>query len=313
MARLIIFDDFSSQVELLSNIVAQNTTLGATSPLSAFLTQQGIVLTADVAAGASAQTHETNRTLLSKQSENYRQLRDNSFAGPWQTLTGCAQFLKSFYKGNTKQLGNWGLTITDGGKINYPRAFADRVTVFTAFAQKAHSFGTGANPLQPYLTQHNVDLTQQNTLVQQAVANNKSFSDTAQQSENETQLRNQIWLPVLAHIKTIGSYLMKLYANNSKALGNWGFSVGESTRKPKLRTSKIKPGKTSVFNGLTIGGTLTNIGAGEIHLYRGKTTTGAPAVIHAGEQFGIVKGYSTVTVVNPSTLTEAKFTALTAA
>jgi len=106
MARLIIPEDFSSQLTLLNNIVAQNTALGANSPLTAFLTEQEIDLDADLTAGTTAQTHETNRALLSKQSENYRQLRDNNFETPWRNLTGSAQFLKSFYKGNTKQLGN---------------------------------------------------------------------------------------------------------------------------------------------------------------------------------------------------------------
>ena len=112
MARLIIPEDFTSQLTLLSNINQQNTTLGADSPLTAFLTQQNIVLADDMGAGDVAQTHEINRALFSRQSENYRQLRDNQFQTPWQHVTGSAQFLKSFYKGNTKQLGNWGFTIT---------------------------------------------------------------------------------------------------------------------------------------------------------------------------------------------------------
>jgi hypothetical protein len=79
MARLIIPDDFSSQFTLLKNIVAKNTELAAASPLTAFLTQQQIVLADDVTAGNAAETHETNRALLSKQSENYCQLRNNCF------------------------------------------------------------------------------------------------------------------------------------------------------------------------------------------------------------------------------------------
>ena len=123
MARLIIPDDFTSQLALLTNIVTKNTALGAASPLTAFLAQQNIVLANDVTAGASAQIHETNRALQSKQSENYCQLRNNSFKTAWQHITGSAQYLKQFNKGNTKELGNWGFTITDGGKINYPPAF----------------------------------------------------------------------------------------------------------------------------------------------------------------------------------------------
>ena len=64
-------------------------------------------------------------------------------------------------------------------------------------------------------------------------------------------------------------------------------------------------------NAVVIGSTLTNIGSGDLHLYRGKTTTGTPTIVHSGEQFGIMKGYSILTVINPSTLIEAKFTVMT--
>lgn len=311
MARLIIPDDFTSQLTLLTNIVAKNTALGAASPLPAFLTQQGIVLATDVAAGTSAQTHETNRALLSKQSENYCQLRNNNFKTPWQNTTGSAQFLKQFYKGNTKQLGNWGFTITDSGKIIYPPAFADRAAIFTAFAQKSASYAPPpTNPLLPYITQQGIDLVKDATLVQQAITNNASFNAAAQQSENETELRNQLWLPVLEHIKTIGIFLMKLYSNNPKTLGLWGFVVDDSPQKPKLRTTRLKLGEQKTTNGVVLGSTLTNIGETEIHVYKGKTTTGTPVIVHAGEQFGIQKGFSIITVVNPSALQEAKFTVM---
>jgi hypothetical protein len=283
MARLIIADDFASQLTLLTNIAAQNTALGANSPITAFLAQQGIVLSADVAAGTAAQTHETNRALLSKQSENYRQLRDNNFKMPWQVLTGSIQFLKQFYRGNTKELGNWGITITDSGKVNYPPAFIDRIAVFTAFAQKVASFTPATNPLKPYFLQQSIDMTKAATQVTQATTNNNSFNTASQQSENETELRNQLWLPVLGHIKTIGNFLMKLYANNPKALGNWGFVVDDSARKPSLRTTKLKLGEQITNNSVVIGSTFTNIGEGDLHLYKGKTTTGTPVIIHKGE------------------------------
>ncbi|SFQ43491.1 hypothetical protein [Parafilimonas terrae] len=312
MARLTIPEDFNSQVTLLNNIIAQNTALGTSSPLTAFLVQQNIVLTNDEAAATAAQTHDAARALLKKQSENYRQLRDNYFTAPWAHLTGSVQFLKTFYKGNTKELGNWGITITDSGKVNYPAAFTQRSAVFITFTAKHNSYPDNSSPLQPFLTLQNINLDADSALVEQATTNNTSFTATAQQSENETELRNQIWMPVLTHIKTIGNYLMKLFSNNQKALGNWGFVVDENTQKARLRTSKLKPGETSVYAGLIVGGSITNIGTVDIHLYKGETTTGTPSIIHVGEQFGLVKGYSTVTVVNPSTLIEAKFTALSA-
>lgn len=209
---------------------------------------------------------------------------------------------------NTKELGNWGITITDSGKVNYPAAFGERATVFIAFTTKHNSYTDGTSPLQPYLTQNNVNLDADSAQVEQATANNTSFTTASQQSENETELRNQLWLPVLEHIKMIGNYLMKLFNTNQKALGNWGFVVDDSSQKPKLRTTKLKLGEQITGKSVVIGSTLTNIGEVDLHLYKGSTTSGTPFIVHTSEQFGIMKGYGTITVVNPSTLKEGKFT-----
>ncbi len=308
MARLVIHEDFPGQLTLLAKIISQNNSITKNNPLTAFLSQQEIVLDDDVTAGNNAQTHETNRLLFSKQSENFRQLRDNNFEAPWKHVTGGVQFLKSFYKGNTKQLGDWGITITGSGKINYPPAFADRVTIFENYKKKNDSYTNGDSPLQPYLTQQEIDLTKDATFVQTASDNDASFTTASQQSENETGLRNQLWNPVLGHIKDIGNFLMKLYSGNEKALGNWGFVVDNSPQKPKLRTTKLKLGAQITNKSVVIGSVLTNAGDGDLHLYKGGGTRGTPVILHKGEQFGIQKGWSSITVVNPSTLIEGKFT-----
>ena len=64
MARIVFPEDFTSQLTLLSNIVAQNNSITKGNPITAFLAQQGIVLDDDVTAGNNAQTHETNRLLF---------------------------------------------------------------------------------------------------------------------------------------------------------------------------------------------------------------------------------------------------------
>jgi hypothetical protein len=101
---------------------------------------------------------------------------------------------------------------------------------------------------------------------------------------------------------------MKLFSNNPKALGNWGFVVDDSSQKPKLRTTKLKLREQITNKSVVIGSTVTNIGEVDLHLYKGTTTTGTPSIIHTSEQFGIMKGYGTITIVNPSALKEGKFT-----
>lgn len=307
MARIIIPADFASQRTLLTNIIAQNNELGTSSPLTAYLPQQNIVLADDVTAGDTAQTHETNRAMLSKQSENFSELRDNGFELPWKHLTGIAQFLKQFNKGNIKELGNWGLPVMESGKIKYPPAFEKRVEIFNAVIAKHKELGADS-PLTPYITENEIDVDADSSAVVQAAKNHAKFIAAAAESENETQLRNNAWNPVVQHLRSIGGFLIELYVNNPKALGKWGFVVDDSPQKPKLRTTKLKLGGKITNKSVVIGSVVTNTGDGDLHLYKGSSITGTPVILHKGEQFGIQKGWSSITVVNPSTFIEGKFT-----
>ena len=70
--------------------------------------------------------------------------------------------------------------------------------------------------------------------------------------------------------------------------------------------------KTSITIGnASISGTFTNTGAGDLHLYKGKTTTGTPVIVHPGEQYGIAKGWSVITVMNASAAGIGKFSVMT--
>ncbi|MFT4153802.1 hypothetical protein [Parafilimonas sp.] len=57
------------------------------------------------------------------------------------------------------------------------------------------------------------------------------------------------------------------------------------------------------------GTTLTNIGKTDLHIYTGRITNGIPLIVHAGGQAGMQKGFSTITVANPSMLKTGAFTA----
>jgi hypothetical protein len=101
---------------------------------------------------------------------------------------------------------------------------------------------------------------------------------------------------------------MKLYPDNPRALGAFGFTVDEAGAKPKLQTTKIKLSDKITIKAVIIGTTLSNIGTVDLHLYKGSSTSGNPIIIHAGESYGITKGFSTITISNPSNTTEAKLT-----
>lgn len=43
-----------------------------------------------------------------------------------------------------------------------------------------------------------------------------------------------------------------------------------------------------------------NDGPTDVHIYKGKTTTGNPIILHPGDTWGVPKKYSIITISNPS-------------
>ncbi|MEP6465593.1 MAG: hypothetical protein ABJB05_04780 [Parafilimonas sp.] len=307
MPRIVHPDDFLSQQRLLFDIKIKHEGDG-NSPLTLYLPQQGIKFATLTANAALAATHETSRALLSRQAENWRELRNNVSAIPFSTLKAMVQYLKSFYRGNVLALGDWGITINQK-KVVYPVKFIDMVSLFKTFKQR-HDDLDADSPLTTYLNEHGVDLTTLSAKLETAGTYHENLQEAEKNAENETQLRNILWQPVMRVILGIGTYLVKLYNNNEKKLGLWGFTVNDSPRKPKLRTSKIKPADKKYLKGVTIGGALTNTGLTELHVYKGSNTAGTPVIVHSGEKIGMTKGFSAITVVNPSTLLSGLLTVL---
>jgi len=310
MSRIMYPEEFLMQRILFKNIKAKHTADGAGSPIKTYLTQHGISLTNDETDGNAADTKEAARALLSKQAENFRQLRDLKFAPVFKRLKGEVQFLKGFYKPNVSELGNWGITIDGSGRINYPAEFLERLVVFNNFKAKHDSFPPAGSPLEPYLLQNKINLANDQTDATDANTANTNFLQAQKDSEDATQDRDNLWNPVMEHVRGIGGFLKNLYNTNSKQLGYWGFVVDESPRAPKLRTVSVLPAASKVVTGVIVGGTLTNVGPIDVHVYKGKTTAGTPAIVHPGEKLGMTKGNSIITVVDPSSTEKAKISVL---
>jgi len=130
------------------------------------------------------------------------------------------------------------------------------------------------------------------------------------QAESLTQQRNMMWNPSVTHLKGIGNFLMNFYGENTKGTSNYGYVVDNSVAKPKVVNTKIKLQDKITLKGIVIGGTIINNGTEDIHIYKGKTTTGNPIILKPGEKHGVAKGFSIVTISNPSLLTAAKVSAL---
>jgi hypothetical protein len=321
MARILFPEDFTSQKTLLEAIKAKDAADGANSFLKPYLTQNNLSLTNLLTIAGQAKTQDDSRLVLFKQSTNYTQLRDLTFAPIVEHLKGEVQFLKGLFKPNINQLGDWDITVVNNSKITYPAGFDELATVAGKFFDKHLSYAAGTSPLQAYITKNKIDVTidkaniaTAQTYASKAITTAQTYASkaitTAKNSENATQQRDILWNPVIENLKGMGDYLMRLYGENSKGLGDWGFVIDLNPAKPKLQTTKIKLGDKATLKGVVIGGTLTNIGTIDVHLYKGSSTSGNPIIIHAGEKYGINKGYNTITISNPSELETAVISTL---
>ena len=313
MARIIYPEDFFSQDHLLKKVVEKNDSLmPAENPLTAFLAQREIVLADDGTAADEAMAVEKARREKAGEAENFTQKRDLVFNPLFSNMRSYYQFLKKFYSPNFMELNLWGAPITVSGRIAYPSEFTGRLTIFHVLREKYEGYPVATSPLEAYLVQHEQTMAANTTAANNALTFHNQAKAFAGQAEDATQDRNNVWNPVMAHLRAIGGFLISLYSDNPKELNLWGFTVDDSPRAPKQVKSKVKLLDRITVNGLIIGGTFKNIGTVPLTVYKGSAATGPSVTVNPGELYGITKGFSIITVANPSSTTTGEFSALRA-
>ena len=130
-------------------------------------------------------------------------------------------------------------------------------------------------------------------------------------SELVTQQRNNLWKPVAKHICHIADYLKKLFTNNEKKAGDWGFDVNKPRRVAKTRLSKLKPRAKKVITKIKIGSSVSNFSNADLHIYKGINLSRTFLPIRANETAKLTKGFSRITVVNQSAIETARFSVKT--
>lgn len=311
MARIIFPEDFPTQKALAKLINDKHVADGAGSVITAFMAEQDIVLADVLTDAGAAEVLENDRAQLRRDSENNREKRDLTFLAHFNGMKNGVQVLKAHYKPAYHKLGDWSINVTGLSRIAYPQSFADREALVLAFYTKHLALPAGTSPLQPWVTENNVDPTDVTTnILPSCVAFDSAMTAKAEQSENKREQRDNLWNPRLKQLRDIGEYLIKLYAHNPKNLGLWGFVVDDSPRKPKLRKSKILLSETKTVTNVVIGSTFHNTGTTTLIIYKGATTTPVGITVLAGERYGVTAGWGTITVQNTNSLQGGSFTTL---
>ena len=218
------------------------------------------------------------------------------------------QYMKLYVKPNFKALGVWGVTVVAPSRIVYPTNFIAATELFGKIQTQYNTYPIGTSPLDVYLTKKQIVMANDAMAVASAIANNTKAEAATKTSEEGTQNRDIFWKTPLEHLHMICAVLMVLCSGNEKALGEYGIIVTEDKKPDVLRTSTILPMAQITTSGIVIGSSLTNTGTVDINVYKGKTILGAYTTVKPGTTLGMTKGYSVITVTNPSTTVTAKFT-----
>ncbi|MBL0309757.1 MAG: hypothetical protein IPP77_08820 [Bacteroidetes bacterium] len=300
MSRVITPNRFLEQLTLLKNIKAKHDLDGPASVLLPYLLQQEIDLNVLAAIATAALARDESRQTCQSEKEKNRELRDVKFGPVMKRLRAEVQFLKNLFSDNVHELGNWGITVNGKGRIVYPASIEKRAVVFANFKTKHETYPVGSRPLQVYLDLHGIDMAADSVLVGEALDRHEDFMKAAKNEEQETELRNKIWKPVVGELRGVANYLKKLFTGNTQALGDWGFVVNSSPKKHHERTTRLRPKMKRRVRSVIRGSLFKNLGATELHLYGGKKGASVPLIVPPETEVKLPRGYSSLTVFNTS-------------
>ena len=269
---------------------------------------KGIVWSTDLADGIEAAGHEKNRLLFKGQSEQATITRNTTFKPVWIQTLLWIQFLKINLGGNVKLLTDWGITIDVNGNITFPTDFPSKAIISEKFITIHKAYAAGLSPLLPFITINGDDMEALGTATTSAIASNATSVSISIQSGIETAARNKIWATPKKNIRLIGDFLMKLFATDTSVVAEWGFNIVSLASVSKTRKSMLLPTQTRTITGIVLGTKLTNTGTADLIYYKGKKAVGTPDTVKAGEEVGMNKGCSCITVGNLSTTEKVLFT-----
>lgn len=296
MARIKYPTDFLKRIELFKDIKKKHDSDGGSSPLIPFLNQHNINLGTDEAATQEATQKDNLFSQNTRNAEEATEARNNLFRPVFTRLRGSVQYLKGYYKGSEKDLGDWGITVNKN-RVAYPAAFLRRAKVFESFQERHDALGA-ASPLEPYLAEHNIDLAADGADVTEAVKKHNQMEQAKKNAEDLREKRDLLFNPVFAHVRAIGQYLKALYVANEKRLGDWGYTVDDSPRKSRKANITIRPGETRTVKRLLNGRELFNNGPAVLVLRKGSKEGNEGVELQPGEGFTVKRGWSVLTVVN---------------
>lgn len=309
MARINFPSVFDKVVTLFKKVFAKDTADGVSSVIKPFLTEQGIVLADDDTDVDDAVAAHISFLEKEKLMEEKSELRDDLFETPFKDHTGSVQFLKKLFRNNATKLGEWGVTVDARGRVVYAADFMGKANEVITFINKHFSFAPGTSPLQPFLDENDIDLAANKLKVVQAKTAHGDFTTAEADKEELREQRDTLMAPVEEHLHGIGQYLVGLFHKTPKKAGQWGFVVDNSPQASKTREGVVPAASSKVLKSVNVGKDFVNTGSKPLNIFSGTSAAGTPIVLPAGKVFTVVRGYGTMTVVNPDNDSDGSYKA----
>jgi len=308
MARINYPTDIKEQTVLLDNIKAKFDADGADSPIAEMLISKGIDLDDDIATGKIALEKNNLFFWYEKSSHLICQKRNKLIKPIMKHTRGIFQFLKKLYTLNFKIVGYWGASITNTGKIKYPKSAREKMELIISINEKNDSYDKTPSPLLPFLIQNKMDLEAEVINAEKAIALDEELFFANSNSNIAREQRDHIWAKPLLHLHDIGNFLKSLFRDDSQELGVYGYVVVEDKKVEKERTVSIAWGTNKLGLRARVGSILQNTGITDLYLYKGKGILGAAILLKANTEIILAKGYSIFSIKNLSSTDFGQFT-----
>lgn len=304
MSRKELPTTFLGQKSLHEDIKKKVDDDAAGGELVTFLDDHAIDLAADKLLVDAAALKYTSFLTFKKQSEKLCAQRDKLLDPIIKTITETVQVLKGYYQPEYKNMGDWDVVVTDGGKVTIASDPALFLTFLIAFkAQNDTYTGLNISPLALYLSKNDIDLAQCVTDTTAAVVFHNDYKTAKTNSEDAHQVMVTKSALPFANLTVITTFLMKLYGGNEKGLAVYGLKTVTAAKVDKVKNMKLALGQSKLNSKTKIGNMFFNNGTVDLQIYKGKTITGDFIILAAGAKLLVPKGYSAFSVYNPSATT----------
>jgi hypothetical protein len=293
--------NFEAEVLLQEDIFVKYLADLPTSELNPIVEANDYDLSGDHDIGVSCLLNNSNSIAARTIGEQQRQIVRNIMTPQEKNIKGVYQIVKKINITNPKVTEDWGGVCTDNGRMIYAGNFMSYYDMGIAIGVKYGSYGVGLAPIEPYLVKNHITMV--TFLEQLALAKTAwdLYVTKIQYAEEQMRLRDINWAPVMARTLILTSYIMTLYAENSKGAAAYGITVVLASPHPVNQKSKVSPMENKTLKGLVKDSFLYNNNPFAITLICGRKSDGKLISMAANSKVVIGKGMSVLQVFNTDT------------